>query len=119
MKKGDMILICIVLCLAAFGFGMMTLGGKEDGGTVTVTIDGTVYGTYDMTKDQEIVVDEALGHNRFQIQDGIVMMNEANCPDQYCVNHAPIHREGETIVCLPHKLVLEITSSNVQREIDA
>ncbi|MDN6899811.1 NusG domain II-containing protein [Oenococcus sicerae] len=37
---------------------------------------------------------------------------EANCPDQICVNHASIDRAGESIVCLPHKLIVEIRSSN-------
>ena len=119
MKKGDIILICIILCMAALGFGIMIFGNRGDGGTLTVTIDGKVYGTYDMSKDQEITMDESTGYNRFEIKDGVVSMVEADCPDQYCVEHAAIHREGETIVCLPHKVVLEITEGDVQKEVDA
>ena len=119
MKKGDMILICIILCMAALGFGFMFFGNRGEGGTLTVTIDGEIYKTYDMSKDQEIIMDEVLGYNRFEIKDGVVSMIEADCPDQYCVDHAPIHREGETIVCLPHKVVLEVTNSAVEREVDA
>ena len=119
MKKGDMILIGIVLCLAILGFGVMMIGNRSEGAMVTVTVDGAVYGTYDMTKNQEIIMDESMGYNRFEIKDGVVSMIEADCPDQYCVDHAPIHREGETIVCLPHKVVLEITNSSVKSEVDA
>ena len=119
MKKGDMILICIVLCLALCGFGFMLFGDRGTGGTLTVTIDGVVYKNYDLSKNQEVIMDETLGYNRFEIKDGVVKMMEADCPDQYCVDHAPIHRKGETIVCLPHKVVLEITNSAVEREVDA
>ena len=39
-----------------------------------------------------------------------------------CVRHRPIDRSGDTIICLPHKLVAEITAgadSNPNEEIDA
>ncbi len=119
MKKGDFVLIFLMLFMAGALFCLNFFGDKGQGGTVTVTIDGEVYGNYDMAYDQEIVINEGDGNNRFEIKDGVVTMMEANCPDQYCVKHAPIHKEGETIVCLPNKVVLEITESDVQRDIDA
>ena len=119
MKKGDIFLIAIVLCLAAFGFFFIGSRGKGQGGTLTVYIDGEVYDVYDMSKDQEIILEGEDWHNKFQIKDGIVTMMEADCPDQYCVKHAPIDKESETIVCLPHKGVLEITEGEQQREVDA
>ena len=58
--------------------------------------------------------------NRFQIQDGSVKMTWANCPDHTCINTKSIHNAGETIVCLPHRLVLAIvTSDNEQHQPDA
>ena len=119
MKKGDFILICLMLCIAFLGFGVTFFGEKNQGGTLTVTIDGKVYGIYDMSVDQKIIMDETTGYNGFEIKDGVVTMVEADCPDQYCVKHTPISKEGETIVCLPHKVVLEITDSEEQRELDA
>lgn len=119
MKKGDILLVCIVLCLAAAGFIFIGLRGRTEGGMLTVYIDGDIYGTYDLSVDQEILLDEDAGYNRFEIKDGIVTMMEADCPDQYCVKHAPINKESETIVCLPHKVVLEITSGEEKREVDA
>ena len=119
MKKGDFVLICLMLVMAGALFCMNFFGNQGEGGTLTVTIDGEVYGIYDMSVDQKIVMKESVGNNVFEIKDGIVTMIEADCPDQYCVKHTAIHREGETIVCLPHKVVLEITESDVQREVDA
>jgi hypothetical protein len=119
MKKGDILLICVILCLAAAGLIYMNMGPKETGGTLTVTVGGEVYGTYDLGSDQEVDVDTDGGHNRFQIKAGTVSMIEADCPDQYCVNHAAIDKVNETIVCLPHKVVLEITEGEAQTDIDA
>lgn len=46
--------------------------------------------------------------NIFEIRGEVVDMIEAECPDQLCVLHNPISKPGETIVCLPNKVVLEI-----------
>ncbi len=48
------------------------------------------------------------GYNVFTIKDGVVQMTSANCPDSTCVHTGSISRVGETIVCLPHRLVLKI-----------
>ena len=37
-------------------------------------------------------------------------MIEADCPDRLCVKQKAICKNGETIVCLPHKVVVEIRS---------
>lgn len=48
-----------------------------------------------------------------------VSMIEADCPDHYCVDHAAIDKVNETIVCLPHRVVLEITGGGEEKEVDA
>ncbi|ETY74791.1 NusG domain II-containing protein [Lactiplantibacillus fabifermentans] len=40
-----------------------------------------------------------------------VAITKANCTDQVCVRRGWIHKPGQTIVCLPHKLLIEIKSS--------
>mgnify|MGYP002574392278 CR=1 FL=1 len=47
------------------------------------------------------------------IENGSVHMEDADCPDQYCVQHAAIRSSHETIICLPHELVVEITGGDV------
>lgn len=54
MKKGDIILVCIVLLLGIAGFFVIKYMNREDGGTLTVTVDGKIYETYDLDKDQEV-----------------------------------------------------------------
>ena len=55
-----------------------------------------------------------------KIQDGQVFISEADCPDGLCVNTGKISKTGQTIICLPHKLVIEITDSetSVSDDID-
>lgn len=109
MKKKDGIIIGVVLALA-FVFAIWFYGGSKDTGSlVRITIDGKEYGEYSLFQEQEIEISNEQGYNRCLISGGRVVMEEADCPDGYCVEHKPIRNRKESIVCLPHKLVIEIT----------
>ena len=56
--------------------------------------------------------------NTLVIKDGEASMTEADCPDGICVAHRPIKNTGESIVCLPHKIVVEIQSEENIDELD-
>ena len=45
-------------------------------------------------------------------------MTEADCPDKICVNTGKISKIGETIVCLPHRVVVEIQGEVSQSDSD-
>ena len=42
------------------------------------------------------------------IEDEKVYVSESSCKNQYCVEHAPISKSGESIVCLPNQVVVKI-----------
>ena len=111
MKKRDWILIAVLLAAAAVGLLIVHHMQSGSGSTVTVTVDGEVYGTYDLDEDQTITIDNDYGHNVIEISGGSVSMTEADCPDLICVHRAKISKDNETIICLPHKLVVEVDSS--------
>lgn len=108
-KKKDLILIAALLIIAAAGLIFVRWMQSGAGATVTVTIGGNLYGSYSLNEPQTIEVANEKGYNRIVIEDGQVRMTDADCPDQYCVNHAAIHYNHETIICLPHELVVEIS----------
>ena len=33
---------------------------------------------------------------------------DANCPDRLCVSWGKINKPGETILCLPHRIIIRI-----------
>ena len=107
MKKSDWILVTVILTcsLLLIGYGLFAAG--QDAGSVVVTVGGEVKGTYLLSADQEIAIGDT---NHFVIRDGVVKMDFATCPDQYCVHSRAISKNRETIVCLPNQVVLEIRS---------
>ncbi len=117
IKKNDLILVAVLLCIALMGMGVVRLLQSEDGAGVTVSIGGSVYGTYSLNQYKVIEIEDDMGYNRIVIDNGYVYMEEADCPDQYCVSHAKIHYSNESIICLPHEMVVSI-SSDEESDVD-
>lgn len=48
--------------------------------------------------------------NTIEVNNNKIRIKSADCPDQVCVLTGYISKPGETIVCLPHKVLVEIVS---------
>lgn len=107
--KRDLIFLGI-LVLAAVAFLLWFLLGYQKGGNqVELTVDGKLYGTYDLDKAQKIPIEiGGVTTNVLLIKDGQANMVKADCPDQICVRHVSISHVGENIVCLPNKVVAAV-----------
>lgn len=112
MKKKDFMLGGGILAVALALLLVMKVTGSEAGNRIQVTVDGEVYGTYSLTEDQVIEVKEGDFYNRIRIEDGKAYMEEANCPDGYCERQGRISGGAQTIVCLPHKLIVEVLEAD-------
>lgn len=103
MLIGAVLLLTILTALAAAFFQ------NDAGQTVRILTDGKLYGEYSLTDDRVIVIEGQHGYNKIVIENGTAYVEDADCPDKYCMKYKPISRGNETIVCLPHRLVVEIT----------
>lgn len=103
------LLLIVVLAGAAFFF----LRGEGD--SVTVSVDGKHYGTYPLRTDLTLSIRTGEGgdqENLLVIRDGKALVESATCPDGICAAHKPISREGESIVCLPHRVVITVHTTD-------
>ena len=105
MKKTDIIL-ALVAIIAAAGIWLFYSAGAEKGLTAVVTVDGEVRAEMPLDENGNAAIDTVWGYNIVETKDGQVFVTEADCRDQICVDHKKIEKVGETIVCLPHKLVI-------------
>lgn len=116
--RNDVIFIVALLAVIAIA-GACFYFLRGEGDTVTVSIDGKVVATYPL--DEDLVKDihtEGDGLNRLIIRDGKAWVEKASCPDGICAAHKPIHREGESIVCLPNKVVITVQTADTTNEPD-
>ena len=110
--RNDIIFIAVLLLAAAVGLVYLFVF-REGGDTVRVTVDGELYGVYSLAEDMtEDIRTGSDGLNRLVIRDGKAQIDEATCPDGICVAHHPIFRNGESIVCLPNKVVVTVITED-------
>lgn len=100
-----MIFFLIALLGLAVFFYNTGLFGKE-GEILEVSKDGQVIAKLKLSEDQIYTTPD--GKNTLKIQDGVVSMIEADCPDQLCVHTKPLTNSSGAIVCLPNRVALRI-----------
>ena len=119
MKKNDRVFLVTVLILLLVVMAIFYLTRGNGGARVKVTVDGALYGTYSLNENQEIPIEtDGVITNILIIKDGMADMTEADCPDKLCVHQRAISKTGETIVCLPNKVVVEVLGSE-ESELDS
>ena len=108
--RNDLIFIAAILAVVALGAAALFFL-RGEGSTVQVEVDGTVIGTYPLSVDREVrIITGENGEelNLLVIKDGKATVTTATCPDGICAAHRPISRKGESIICLPHKVVVTV-----------
>ncbi len=108
--RNDVIFIAVLL-LVVSAFGLFFYLFRGEGDRVVVTVDGNIVGTYSLTENRMVEIrtgEQEAELNLLVIKDGEAYVENATCPDGICAGHKPISREGESIVCLPHKVVITV-----------
>ncbi|MEZ4510121.1 MAG: NusG domain II-containing protein [Eubacteriales bacterium] len=108
-----MILAIVVAVLAAVLLLMNVIGGNGQRKLV-ITIDGQEYQTIALTEETNMhfTVETPYGYNEVVITDGVVDVVSSDCHNQVCVDTHPASKVYDKIVCLPHKLILEIVGDD-------
>jgi hypothetical protein len=107
LKRGDFIIIGFILAVL-IGWGVFWLMSEDKNAqSVKIMQDGAVIVVLPLNKDAEYDIDSGGRHNRIIIKDRKCHMEEANCPDGLCLKQAEIKSGGQTIVCLPNRVVIE------------
>lgn len=123
--RNDIILISVIIIISVallLVWKLVYLKGQnsDSDAFVRVTVDGKVYGTYPLSKDDTIEIKNVDGDvtNTLVIKDGVADVTAADCPDHLCVKQKAISKEGESIICLPNKVVVTV-KSNTKSDIDS
>lgn len=107
INKNDIILIVSVLVISAIIFSVFLLTLEKGESVKIIQNDKTEI--LSLNQDTKKIIKTSDGcYNTLIINDGKAYIESASCPDKICVSHRAISKIGETIVCLPHKLVIEI-----------
>ena len=109
LSKNNIILLVCLLLIGAALYPLLNRTGSA-GSYALIEVDGAEYSRVDLSQDTVFTVTTPAGTNTIQVKNHEISVDSADCPDKICVKHASIHRSGDVIVCLPHKLVITIIS---------
>ena len=102
------------LALGALILGVLALflalgrdGGRAE--RVQIWVDGALIQELALGQDARVPVETSWGCNVVVIQDGEVWIASSDCPGQECVAQGPIRQAGQALICLPHRLSVQLT----------
>ena len=105
--RNDVLLIATLLVLA--GALALFLGlTRHDGGYISVSVHGEIVAELPLDEDASLPIGTEEGSNLLIVEDGAARMESADCPDLLCVKMGSIRWAGESIVCLPHQVVVTV-----------
>ena len=106
--RSKVIGLLLIAAVAASAGWLLLRRGDVPSPTARITRDG------DLDKVAEpysFTLEDGSGTNTVQVEKGRIRVSEADCPDRVCVSQGWISNGTAPIVCLPHKLMIEITGT--------
>ena len=132
IRKADIILFIVLVAVGIAASAALSLSHTDAGKSAKVVIEsgGEVFATYPLSEDTTLEIPAPSGvkysdpkgrplgpddestqytyYNIVEIKGGEVSVTGASCRNQVCVRHGSISKAGESIVCLPNRLVVTI-----------
>ena len=112
MSRNAKIILILLLAAVILSAGFLLLQQKQVSSPVArITRDGELIREIPLDEVEEsysFVVEDEEGSNTILVEPGRIRVSEADCPDQVCVNQGFISDGTVPVVCLPHKLMIEI-----------
>ena len=109
--KTRVILFLLLAAVAASAAWLLLRDGDTDAPTARILRDGVLLEEIDLDQVDEpysFTLEDGSGANTVQVERGRIRISAADCPDQVCVKQGWISGGAVPIICLPHRLTIEI-----------
>ena len=107
-KIGDLVVISVILLITA-GVFCFRFFCCDDGQAVCISVDGNEE-IYSLEKDRTLEIENGGVSLKVVIEKGSVFVADSNCPEKTCLNMGRISKYGDTIACVPAKVLVKIIS---------
>jgi hypothetical protein len=105
---GDKLLIAFLFISSGFSF-LWIKNIHASAKFCVVSVNGKVEWKIPLSENREIEVEGPLGQSHIEIKDGKVRMLDSPCPLKICVKSGYIDDPNDIIVCLPNRVIVNIT----------
>lgn len=109
-KRNDIILISCIALFILIGFIFLIFHmQKKEPMFVKIYHENELVETIELKKDYKCVINEV----EIVIDNDKVYVKNSSCKDHVCMNQGKIYLPGQTITCLPQKVVIRIEGKGV------
>ena len=123
IKKMDIVIIAVLLIISftphLIFFKTSQKSSKNN--YAIIKVDGKIHKKIDLSnvkKSEKVNLNLPNGKNTLLVENNSIEMKSANCNDALCVKQGNISKVGQTIICLPHKLIIEIKGDELDSKDD-
>ena len=113
MTKTDKLIFWSVLLSAVFLLLFSNVIFSKTGGeTIVIELGGKEYARYQqnaLSQPKTLEIQTEFGYNKIEVSNRGARIMDSDCKDRQCIGE--IHKSGERIVCLPHRLIVKIEGS--------
>lgn len=113
--KADIILIVTVLLISVVSVIFLFVFDLGNATGFEITVDGKLHSAYSFAelKNGEIIeIKTEYGYNKFLYENNSIKCIETDCKDKIEMKSGAISKTNQVLVCLPHKLTVQITGKN-------
>lgn len=103
VMRADFIIIAVILLAAVL---LLAFRPKEIGKTATVRVDGEEYKTLNLESEEKTEI--TVNGVSIVCDSGEIYIKESTCRDRVCVNAGHISKKGQSAVCVPNRVSVEI-----------
>lgn len=118
IRKWDVALIVSLLILSCIPAALFWASGQAasaNGTHAIIYVNGKKYKTIPLSEHHgtdTLTIRTSSGYNTILIRDEEIAIIDADCPDQVCVHEGFLKNPGQTSVCLPHKVMVEVQAND-------
>ena len=117
MKKRTSVIFGLLFAVIVIG-GLLSyfLLDRGEGTVAVISVDGEVLERIDLSKVRkpyDIDISTEYGHNTVHVEKDAISVSEADCPDKVCIYQGRLTGSGIPIICMPHRLVIEIEGGDI------
>lgn len=115
LTKYDIITIILLLIISVSSILYFYLFNTEKATGVDIFVDGKLYSSYSFAelKDGETIeIHTEYGYNKFLFKNKSIICTDTDCKDKLEVKTGAIKKVNQILVCVPHKLTVQITGKN-------
>jgi hypothetical protein len=100
--KWDILIIAVIAVTAILA---VVFDFRPEGNTVEITLDGKVLYNLSLNEDRTVLIENV---GKIIIENNTVRISEPTCPDKLCEKLGRISGAGQSIICLPNKLIIRV-----------